>query len=76
MEVVKSGFKWLWAAQFLTFFYFAYFLVILPILGIIEKPKPRPLSIADSVLGKHGQGSAGGTPVPGAANAAAPRDDA
>jgi ubiquinol-cytochrome c reductase cytochrome b subunit len=35
-------------------YYFLYFLVILPVLGVIEKPKPRPASIADSVRKKHG----------------------
>ena len=45
------GFKFLWLAQLLTAYYFAYFLVILPVLGIIEKPKPRPASIEASVLG-------------------------
>ena len=74
IETDKSGFKWLWFAQILTAFYFAYFLFILPVLGIIEKPKPRPLSIADSVLGNHGAKAQGGTPIPGAASAEAKRD--
>ncbi len=37
-------------AQFATLYYFAFFLLILPILGIVEKPTPMPKSIADSVL--------------------------
>jgi ubiquinol-cytochrome c reductase cytochrome b subunit len=49
MEVRASGFKWLWLSWILTAFYFAYFLIFMPLLGIIEKPKPRPASIADSV---------------------------
>jgi ubiquinol-cytochrome c reductase cytochrome b/c1 subunit len=36
----------------LTIYYFAYFLVILPLLGLFEKPLPQPASIADSVLAK------------------------
>jgi ubiquinol-cytochrome c reductase cytochrome b subunit len=44
-----SGFKWLWLAQGLGAYYFLYFLVLLPLLGIIERPKQRPVSIADSV---------------------------
>ena len=36
----------------LTVYYFAYFLVILPLLGLFEKPKPQPASIADAVLAK------------------------
>jgi ubiquinol-cytochrome c reductase cytochrome b/c1 subunit len=38
-------------AQILTVIYFAYFLVALPLLGLFEKTKPVPASIADSVLG-------------------------
>lgn len=39
-------------AKVCTFYYFAHFLVILPILGRIEKPKLLPTSISESVLGK------------------------
>ncbi len=39
-------------AQFATFFYFAFFLLILPILGLIETPKRMPNSITESVLEK------------------------
>ncbi len=38
--------------RFLTFYYFAHFLIILPLLGFIEKPKPLPASITEAVLGK------------------------
>jgi quinol-cytochrome oxidoreductase complex cytochrome b subunit len=52
--IKEDGFKWLWLSQILGAYYFLYFLVILPVLGIIEKPKPRPPSIAESVRGhKH-----------------------
>jgi ubiquinol-cytochrome c reductase cytochrome b subunit len=37
-------------AQLFTFYWFAYFLVILPLLARIEKPRPLPASIAESVL--------------------------
>ena len=44
-----------------TIYYFAHFLVILPILGLVEKPKKLPNSITEAVLAKHGrQRSAGG----------------
>ena len=39
-------------AQLATAYYFAFFLVILPILGVIETPLETPKSIADSVLKK------------------------
>ncbi|WP_321447305.1 cytochrome b N-terminal domain-containing protein [uncultured Cohaesibacter sp.] len=47
----------LWARIF-TVYYFAYFLVILPVLGFIEKPKPLPASINEAVLAKHGDSAA------------------
>ena len=37
-------------AQIATGYYFAYFLIILPLLGIMETPKPMPRSIAEAVL--------------------------
>ncbi len=40
------------AAQILTAYYFAHFLIILPWLGWYEKPKQVPPSIADAVLKK------------------------
>jgi ubiquinol-cytochrome c reductase cytochrome b subunit len=39
-------------ARLATVYYFAYFLIILPLLGLIETPKPRPASIDAAVLGK------------------------
>ncbi len=39
-------------ARILTFGYFAFFLVIMPILSFTEKTKPIPTSIADAVLTK------------------------
>jgi ubiquinol-cytochrome c reductase cytochrome b/c1 subunit len=39
------------AARLLTVYYFAHFLVILPVLGLVERPRPMPKSIADAVLG-------------------------
>ena len=37
-------------ARIFTVYYFAYFLVILPLLGLVEKTKPLPNSISESVL--------------------------
>ncbi|MEO1137280.1 MAG: cytochrome b N-terminal domain-containing protein, partial [Pseudomonadota bacterium] len=39
-------------AQIGTAYYFAFFLIILPLLGILETPKPLPRSISESVLEK------------------------
>jgi quinol-cytochrome oxidoreductase complex cytochrome b subunit len=40
------------AARILTLYYFLFFLVILPALGVIEKPKALPGSITEAVLSK------------------------
>ena len=48
-------------ARIFTIYYFAYFLVILPVLGKIERTKPLPNSIAESVLQK---GKPIGAPAP------------
>ena len=38
--------------QICTAYYFLHFLVILPLLGLLETPKPLPASISDAVLAK------------------------
>jgi ubiquinol-cytochrome c reductase cytochrome b subunit len=43
-------------------YWFAYFLVILPLLGVIEKPLPQPATIEDD-FNAHYSSSTGGTPV-------------
>jgi ubiquinol-cytochrome c reductase cytochrome b/c1 subunit len=42
------------AGRILTFCYFAYFLIVLPLLSRIERPRPVPNSIAEDVLRKTG----------------------
>ena len=37
-------------ARLFTVYYFAYFLIILPVLGLVEKTKPLPNSISESIL--------------------------
>ena len=39
-------------SQVFTVYYFAHFLIILPLLGLLENPKPLPASISDSVLAR------------------------
>jgi ubiquinol-cytochrome c reductase cytochrome b subunit len=39
-------------SQLATAYYFAHFLIILPIVSMVEKPLPLPSSITESVLGK------------------------
>jgi ubiquinol-cytochrome c reductase cytochrome b/c1 subunit len=45
------------AGRILTIAYFAFFLVVLPLLPFIEKTRPLPASIADAILGKTAQPS-------------------
>jgi ubiquinol-cytochrome c reductase cytochrome b/c1 subunit len=55
------------AARIFTAYYFVHFLVILPLLGLFETPKPLPGSISDSVLGRV-KGSSGAVMAAGAAS--------
>ena len=55
--------KFVIAAQILTAYYFAHFFIILPVLGLVEKTKPLPESIAQAVLGG-GSGGAGASASP------------
>ncbi|WP_375594393.1 cytochrome b/b6 [Algihabitans albus] len=50
-------------SQIATAYYFAYFIVILPLLSILERPKPLPASISEPVL-KGGGSVAGATAKP------------
>jgi ubiquinol-cytochrome c reductase cytochrome b/c1 subunit len=43
------------AGRILTVCYFAYFLIVLPLLSVIETPRATPNSIADAVLAKSGK---------------------
>jgi ubiquinol-cytochrome c reductase cytochrome b/c1 subunit len=52
-------------AQLFTAYYFVFFLLIMPIVGLLETPSKMPRSITDAVLG-------GGGTMPGAAATAAP----
>jgi ubiquinol-cytochrome c reductase cytochrome b subunit len=39
-------------SQIASIYYFAHFLIILPIVSAIERPQPMPFSITEAVLGK------------------------
>ena len=47
---VNTGLSFYRLSQIATLYYFAYFLVILPILGLVEEPEERPASITQSIL--------------------------
>ncbi|MFD0916398.1 cytochrome bc complex cytochrome b subunit [Pseudahrensia aquimaris] len=59
---------WIPLTKAWTFFYFAHFLLVLPLLGWLEKPLPRPASITDAVLGAR-KDSSGASQLEGAAAA-------
>ena len=48
------------ASRILTAYYFIHFIIILPVLGLIERPKPLPASITETVLAKSGGAEAAG----------------
>ncbi|MFM9863343.1 MAG: cytochrome bc complex cytochrome b subunit [Micropepsaceae bacterium] len=45
-------------SQLLTFYYFAHFLIITPVVGLMETPNPVPESISKAVLAKKNGGDA------------------
>ncbi|MEL8056073.1 MAG: hypothetical protein AAGK66_07960, partial [Pseudomonadota bacterium] len=52
MSIQKANaITFLHLGQLLTAYYFAYFLLILPVLGLRETPKGEPQSIHKSILG-------------------------
>ena len=48
-DAVFHGVPFLWIGRVATVYYFAHFLVIIPLISILEKPKPLPDSISASV---------------------------
>ena len=42
--------SFVWLSRFATLYYFSYFMIILPVLGLTETPRPVPESITDPVL--------------------------
>ena len=55
---------WLLIARIGTFYYFFHFLVLLPVLGKLERPLPLPVSISEPVLKGGGRVPAGATAKP------------
>ncbi len=49
---IGKGMTFYVLSQIATVYYFAYFLIILPVLGLVEKPLKRPDSITKAVLGE------------------------
>ncbi len=51
VEATLFGIPLVWVARITTLYYFAFFWLIMPIVGLIETPKKLPASISQSVLG-------------------------
>jgi quinol-cytochrome oxidoreductase complex cytochrome b subunit len=47
-----TGFPDVWLARFATLYYYAFFWLLMPLLGIIETPRALPATIATAVLGE------------------------
>ncbi|HEX4117424.1 MAG TPA: cytochrome b N-terminal domain-containing protein [Rhizomicrobium sp.] len=52
VDAAAFGVPLVWVARLGTLYYFGYFWVLMPIIGLIETPKKLPASIAQSVLGE------------------------
>ena len=46
-----------------TLYYFAFFLIIMPVVGVLETPSNMPRSISEAVLGKGSGGAGAATPA-------------
>jgi len=51
VDAAVAGVPLLWVARLATLYYFVFFWILLPIVGLIETPRKIPASIAQSVLG-------------------------
>ncbi len=51
VDAAVAGIPLVWVARLCAIYYFAFFWLIMPIVGLIETPKKLPASIAQSVLG-------------------------
>ncbi|KQW73058.1 ubiquinol cytochrome C oxidoreductase [Phenylobacterium sp. Root77] len=56
--------SFVWLSRIATLYYFAYFLVILPVLGLTETPLPLPESISEPVLSHPANAPAGAAASP------------
>ena len=56
--------SFVWLSRFATLYYFSYFMIILPVLGLTETPRPVPESITDPVLSHPATAPAGAVASP------------
>ena len=53
VDATRFGVPLVWVARIGTLYYYAFFWVIMPFIGLIERPKQLPQTIAQAVLGSH-----------------------
>jgi ubiquinol-cytochrome c reductase cytochrome b subunit len=52
IEIMESDLNsFVWLSRLATLYYFAYFFLVMPVLGLTEKPLPTPETISSPVLG-------------------------
>ena len=51
-DAVRFGIPLLWLARLGSTYYFGFFIILMPIVGLFETPKPLPASISQPVLGE------------------------
>ena len=56
-DAVFHGIPFLWIGRAATVYYFAHFLIIIPLISILEKPKMPPQSISAAVTGTASKGA-------------------
>ena len=62
IKILESDLNsWVWLSRLATAYYFVYFLVIMPLLGLIETPLPTPETIASPALSHPATTPAGAT---------------
>ncbi len=62
IKILESDLNsWVWLSRLATLYYFAYFLVVMPLLGLIETPLPTPETIASPALSHPATTPAGAT---------------
>jgi len=61
---IWMGMQFVVWSRLATIYYFAHFLIIIPYLGLFEKPKQPPASISESVLGGGTGGAAAAAAKP------------
>ena len=57
VDAARFGIPLVWVARIASIYYYVFFWLIMPIVGLIETPKKLPASIAQSVLGDYRRGT-------------------